>query len=128
MAGIWLKRPVVVKARLTESLKKKMAYELQEALRRLDLELKELDFRQKQLSAEKGGGRVDLDAERNRRLEQKNELLERLKLLARLQLGTEVVQGSLEGLVEVAPGDSWERVTGAEIVLEDGVIVEIRNG
>lgn len=128
MTGIMIKRAVTVKARMTEKLKRKMAFELQEALRRLDLELKELDLRLRPVASNKNQVQAEMEEERARRLEQKAALLEKLRLLARLELGTEVVQGSLEGMVELSPGDNWERVTAAEIVLEDGVVVEIRNG
>jgi 2-keto-4-pentenoate hydratase/2-oxohepta-3-ene-1,7-dioic acid hydratase in catechol pathway len=55
-------------------------------------------------------------------------VIRELKEIARLEPGTEIVRGTVQGTVEVRPGDDWLRLLSAEIVLEDGRVVEIREG
>jgi hypothetical protein len=102
---------VTVKAVVTERLKEQLAADFQAALARLD-----------------GAPAPDElgSAERSKRLQQREQLLARMKELAKLELGTEVVQGTVEGEIEVRTGDEWGRLSGAEIVLKDGRVVAIR--
>ncbi|NPV71208.1 MAG: hypothetical protein HPY55_11300 [Firmicutes bacterium] len=132
--SITVSRPVQIRAKVTEGLKKRLASELQEALRRIDLEVQQIDLQVKKASAEieKGGPqqvqglKQHLELERQKRVERKSALLEKLKEIARLETGSEVVQGTVEGFATVSVGDRWEDVAQASIVLEDGVVVEIR--
>ncbi|MDD4170345.1 MAG: YlqD family protein [Desulfotomaculaceae bacterium] len=41
-------------------------------------------------------------------------------------MGVEVVYGKMESPVEIKVGDDWRRVLGVEIVLQDGIITDIR--
>lgn len=109
-------RTVTVKAVVTEELKRRLRAELQSALARLDAEIGQL------ADCERG----DVPAERSKRLQQKEQVLARLKGLARLEPGSEIVQATVEGQVEVKPGDDWQRLFAAEIVLRDGKVVAIR--
>jgi len=131
-----IRRPVQIRARVTPTLKKTLAAEIQDALKRVELELQQLDFQARRLTPEFERSspqqaqtlRAHLETERQKRQEKKAALLERLKEVARLEEGTEIVQGNVEGTVEVGVGDRWEEVMSAAIVLEDGVVVEIRDG
>ncbi|MGE5484667.1 MAG: YlqD family protein [Ignavibacteriales bacterium] len=126
-------RPVQVRARVTDHLKKQLAADVQEALKKVELEVQQLDFQMKRVAEmEKGGApqapvlKAHLEGERQKRLERKSGLLENLKEIANLELGSEVVQGTVEGLAQVEVGVRWDRITQASILLENGVVVEIR--
>jgi hypothetical protein len=43
------------------------------------------------------------------------------------EIGSEIVQGVLEGWVEIKTGDSIARLLGAEIVTQNGKVVELRH-
>lgn len=134
MPGLWIKHPITVKARVTPDLKKRMALEIQEAMRRLDLEIGQLDFQQKRLSSEaekqagQAGLRQQLESEKQKRLEKRAELVSRLRDIARLEDGTEIVQGTIEGMSQVVVGTDWDALFRREIVIEDGKVVEVRGG
>jgi hypothetical protein len=136
MQSLTLIRPVLIKIKVTENYKKVLAVELQEAIRRVELDLRRLDFQEKRLLAElekknpQGipAARQELDQERRRRLESRQKLIDRLKEVGQLALGSEVISGKMESSVEVEVGDNWGRVIGMEIILQDGVVSDIRQG
>lgn len=126
--SLTVKYPVTVRVRVTERWKLKVAGELQEALRRAEHELGQLEAGLRRLE---GSGeqawREHAQNEIRRLRERRAQILEQLRQLARVEPGTEVVQGQVEGLVRVGLGDCWDLATGAEVVLQDGVVVEIRS-
>ncbi len=136
MQSLTLIRPVLIKTKVTENYKKALAAELQEAIRRVELDLRHLDFQEKRLLAElekknpQGipAARQDLDQERRRRLESRQKLIDSLKEVGQLALGSEVISGKMESSVEIGVGDNWGRVIGMEIILQDGVVTAIRQG
>jgi hypothetical protein len=109
-----IRRQVTVKAVVTEELKEQLAAELQSALARLEAEIG-------QLEAQDG-----VAGEIRKRRQQREQLVARMRELVRLEQGQEIVQGSVEGEVQVKAGDDWARLFAAEIVLKDGKVVAIR--
>ncbi len=134
MQSLTITRPVLVKVRVTEKYKKSLAAEIQEAVGRLDLRLQHLDFQIRRLQAELEkqnpkeipAVRQRYEAERQKNLEARQKLVEKLKEVGKLTPGEEVLHGRVESIVEVKVGDDWGRVMGAEIVIEDDRVVEIR--
>lgn len=122
--------PVTVRVRVTDRWKLKTAGEWQEALRRTEQELLQMEaqLRRLQGAGEPAPWREQAQSEVRRLRERRAQLLEQLRHLARLEPGSEVVQGQVEGLAHLRVGDRWDAVTSAEVVLEDGVVVEIRTG
>lgn len=138
MAGIenlTIKCPVTIKAKVTEDLKAQLAAEIQEAIKKADLELQQIEFHAKRMMAEQAkqdaqglvGLRQQIDAERQKRLEFKNHMLEKLKETAQLELGAEVVQGTMERVVTINVGDDLHKLMATEILLEDGKVVAFRS-
>lgn len=123
--SITITRPVTVKVRVTEGYKKALSAEVREALAGLDARVKQLEFQMKRGSA---SDLPPLEAERQKALESKRVLTERLKEVGRLVEGQEVVHGRAESFVEIKAGDRWDRVMSVELVLQDGHVVEIRQG
>lgn len=136
MEGLTLIRPVLVKVKVTESYKKAAATELQDAIRRIELELQHLDFQEKRLVSEMEkknpqgipAARQHLEQERQRRAENRQKLIERLKEVGQMALNSEVVYGKMESPVELKVGDDWRSVLGVEVVLQDGIVTAIRQG
>ncbi len=134
MDKLVIKTEVPVIVVVTEQFKHKLIFELQEKVRKADLEIQQLEFtsRRTLLEAEKQGQLAQvqrqLDGERSKREEQKQQLLDRIKFYARLQPGDEVVQGHVESLVDLRVGDVWSEVLSPKIVIKDDLVVEIRHG
>ncbi|SDF77374.1 YlqD protein [Sporolituus thermophilus DSM 23256] len=135
MDSITLKCPITIKAKVTEELKSRLAAEIQDAIKKADMELQQIEFHAKRLMAEQAKQdaqglvalRQQIDAERQKRIEFKNHMLERLKETAQLEIGAEIVQGSMERIVTVSVGDDLHKIMGAEILLEDGKIIAFRS-
>ena len=126
-------RPVMVKVRITDSYKKNLALELQQGAAKMELELQQLELQSLRLQelAKKNPSSVEkaltqLEQEKQKRLDTRLKLLDKIKEVANLANGSEVLHGQVESLVEVQLGDDWQKLMNAEIVIEDGKIAEIR--
>lgn len=127
-------RKVRVKAIVTDTFKKQLLQEIQAGVQQLDNEINYLDQRYKKVlteltikaSMQAQGMREQLEWEKKKREETKAGFLEQMKKVNTLEDGTEVPQGEVTGPVELKIGDNWEKIMNREIVLKDGIIVEIR--
>ncbi len=132
--GLTIKRPVIVKVKVTENFKGKMALEVQEALKKLDAELNQLDFQIKRMVADlekknpQGipAARQHFENEKQKRQQAKNRLTDQLKAIGKMAIGSEVIQGTLESVTEINVGDDWNEIMGVEVVLCDDKIIDIR--
>ncbi len=129
--GIPIQRRITVKTRVTEDWKRRVASDIQESLRGLEEDLGRLDREARRVREAKHKDKADvlsrgITLEKQKRFEQREALLQRLRDIVKLESGTEVLEGSVEGPVEVREGDDWSRVMSAEVVLENGVVVSIR--
>ena len=71
--------------------------------------------------------RKQIEAEKQKQQEVHDALLLRKEEVAKLELDTEVVRGTLESYVEVNEGDDLaELLGGVEVVTKDDVVIEIR--
>jgi hypothetical protein len=135
MESMTLKCPITIKAKVTEQLKTQLAAEIQDAVKKADMELQQIDFHAKRMMAEQAkldaqgltALRQQIDAEKQKRLEFKANMTERLKETAQLELGAEIVQGNLERLVTISVGDDLRKMMSAEILLEDGKVIAFRS-
>ncbi len=135
MNTMTLKCPVTIKAKVTEELKRKLTEAIQEDMKKVDLELQKIDFQGKKMMTEQAkvdaqglpALRQQIDMERQKRLELKNHLLQKLKETEALEMGSEIVQGTLERIVEVKIGDDMQSIMNAEILLNDGKVEAFRN-
>lgn len=134
MDNMTLKCPVTIKAKVTEELKNRMAAEMQEAIKKADIELQQIDFHAKRVMAEQAKQdaqglvalRQQIEEEKQKRIEFKNHMLEKLKETAALEIGAEIVQGTMERQITVSVGDDLHQLMGAEILLEDGKVIAFR--
>lgn len=135
MESMTLKCPITIKAKVTEQLKKQITAEIEEAVKKADYELQQIDFHAKRVMAEQAkvdaqgltGLRQQIDAEKQKRVEFKSHMMERLKETAELEIGSEIVQGNMERLITVSVGDDLQKAMSAEILLEDGKIIAFRS-
>lgn len=136
MESITITRPVIIKVKVTADYKKKLAAELQEAVARLDMQLQHLDFQSRRLLAELekrnpqgiNAARQHLDKERAVKLETRQKLMDRLKETAKMAEGDEVIHGQAESIAEIKMGDDWLKFMSVEVVVLDGLVIEIRQG
>lgn len=135
MDSITLKCPITVKAKVTEDLKRKLTADIQNGLNNVEAELQQIDFQAKRMMEEQAqmdaqglpALRQHIEGETQKRLDFKNQMLEKLKETERLELGAEITQGNLEQMVTLKVGDNLHEYMSAEILLEDGKIIAFRN-
>ncbi|GAB6180607.1 hypothetical protein JCM14036_19260 [Desulfotomaculum defluvii] len=126
-------RPVMVKVRITDQYKRALAMELQQTVSKLELEIQQLEFQTRKLNeiAKKNPSVAEvplaqLEQEKQKRMDTRLKLLDKIKEVGKLENGTEVLQGKVESFVQVQVGDDWNQLMNAEIILQDGKVAEIR--
>jgi len=135
MASVTIKRNILLRAIVTETLKEEVSTELQEAADQIEQRVKELDAAGKRYITDLQ--RTDLqramalrqqvEAEKKKQEDVRANLLERKKQVGEWKDGDEVVRGTIEGVVEVKEGDNLAVLLGGtELVVKDDVVVEIR--
>jgi len=131
-----LKRVVMVKAIVTEAFKQNLVKELERAIGNLEKQNSQMtergkayldNLKKKGLNQKAAAFRHQIEEERAKQAAAKSDLMMKIEDAKKLELGSEFVQGPLEGPVDVKVGDNlYKKVGGAEIIVKDGVIQEIR--
>ena len=135
MDTISLKIPITIKAKLTDKLRGRIVNELNESLKRVEMELGQIDIEERKVLAEQGHNdiqrmqaiRAHVEQERRERAECKENTLKRLEDTNHLAPGAEIIQGQLERIVEVKIGDNIREIMNVEILVEDDKVVAIRS-
>ncbi len=131
-----LKRKITVKAIVTEEYKSRLIAQLEQALRKVELSLQQLDFHGRRYLSETDNAdpaqtaavRERLGRQKKRQEQIRGSLSERLSLVRQLEIGSEHTHAVLEGFADVSLGDNLAgKLEAAEIVLRDDIIVEMRN-
>ncbi|MBP7497558.1 MAG: hypothetical protein KA792_07855 [Bacteroidales bacterium] len=133
---IELKRVIMVKAIVTPDFKFNLVKELEKSVNNLNLQIETIDKQSESyIKMLSDSGRIDeisvlkhkLAEEKSRIMISKNELHDKINEAKNLQLGTEFIQGPLEGPVNVKVGDNlYAKVGAAEIIVKDGIIIDIK--
>lgn len=133
--GITVVRPVMVKAIVTEAFKKQYLSEMEDMARRLDAVIAQIDMQirraelERQITPQSRAIRQQLEAERSRQEAARMELAARMKEAEGLALQSEFSQGTVESTVELSVGDNFfVRLARTEIIIQDGIVIEIREG
>jgi hypothetical protein len=131
--GLTISRPVAIKTIVTESFKRLYIQDLEDAIKRVEAMEQELLTQirrselERQLTPQARAVRQQLELERSRQEATRAELQMRLRDAQQMELNTEFLQGTVEGLVEVQVGDNlFTKISRAEVVVKDGIIIEIR--
>lgn len=132
-----IRQPVAVKFILTEMAKQQIIQEHRKQIEQLGHELEQIEEQGKQAieQAMSQGGelakqvREQVETEKNNRLMQREQLLQQMQQIQQLELGTEIQNMNVETVVDVRVGDDWSKILmGSEIVVKDGVVIDIRRG
>ncbi len=134
---ITIHRPVQVKIVLTEVSRQLLLAEYNRQAKQLQNELDQWQFQGKKLLAEaqkKTGDSYKFMRERIAREErvrkEKLEMLQfQIKQVENLPEGSEIYHTTVESSTQVKIGDVWDEIMdGTEIILKDGVVIDIRQG
>ncbi len=142
MKPITLKRNVTIRAIVTPRLKEEATQQLQTALNQVDVQIQQLEFQGKRAINEVERASIkplgpeaqqqiqtirgQVDAKKNEFLQQKNQFLQQLNQVTAWELNQEIVQGQVESFFEINEGDNLVERMNVELVLQDGIVVEIR--
>ena len=141
--SIQLIRQIAVRAIVTENFKNQVSGEIQRNIQQIDAELQQLEFKGKRAIADlekRAQGAVTTDVrlqiesirsqveqEKMRLLQLKEEMQGQAQALADLPVGSVVTQFTVENPVDVRIGENiFQRLEGGEILVKDGIIQEIR--
>ncbi len=134
MQSMMVRLPINIKAKVTEKLKRELTNEFTANLKNVEYELEQIEFHGKRMLAEQAKQdaqglptlREQIEAERAKRLEAKNELETKIAATEKLELGAEIMRGNMERVYELKVGDVLDEIIGAEILLEDGKVIAFR--
>jgi hypothetical protein len=130
-----LKQTVLVKAIVTEEFRQDLLQKLRAAVKEIDLGIEQLETQGRRYLLGMDSQNIqqmmvvrqEIEDEKKKQELIKAQLNEKIREVENLPFGSEYSQGTLEGLVEVKVGDDlFQKITHQEVVIKDGVIVEIR--
>ncbi|EJY55871.1 hypothetical protein URH17368_1590 [Alicyclobacillus hesperidum URH17-3-68] len=130
-----IRQPVAVKFILTEAAKQQIIAEQRRQIEQVMNELEQIEEQGKQAieqaMAQSGElaqqVRLQVENEKRVREQRREELFQQMQQFQQMELGTEIQNMTVETMVEVKPGDDWTKVLlGSEIIVRDGIVVEIR--
>jgi hypothetical protein len=135
MASITVQRPVIIKTIVTESFKRLYIADLEDAIKRVDAIVQQIDVQSRRFDLERQVNtqsrviRQQLELERARQDSARMELQARLREAQQLELNSEFTQGTIDGTVDINVGDNlFEKIAGTELIVKDGIVLEIREG
>lgn len=134
MEEMTVRVPVAIKSKVTEGLKAKLIADLQQRLDLVEQDLQQIEFQAKRLLSKQAKIdaqgliqlRQQIEEEKQKRLNFKADVAAKLKDAEKLELGSEISQGTMEQTITVKVGDDLDALMGSEILLEDGKIVAFR--
>lgn len=137
-----LKRVVNIRAVVTQRWKDEVQQGLQGQINEVDSQLQQLEMQGqraiseiKQQSLQPPGPQVmqqidniqlQVNQKKSELLEQKNAVLQQLQEVQLLELNQEVIQGQVESIFQIGVGDNLVSKMNVEILLRDGVVMEVR--
>lgn len=134
MESITITRPVTIKVRVTDEYKKLLVSELHKSIKILESEIQHLEFQRKKIKSSKGAiknhEQIDkqITTEIDVRVQKKQELLNKIKVIGQLENGSEIVHARVESLTELKVGDDWNELMNVEVLIESGKVIQIRSG
>jgi uncharacterized membrane protein YgaE (UPF0421/DUF939 family) len=133
-----LQRNVTIKVIVTEEFKKYLVAELERAIKNMDGQLGNMETQGKRLveNLKKQGEKTvkqisaivqQINLDKQQATLAKSDLEKKIEEARGLKIGSEFLQGTVQGTVDVKEGDNlYKKLGGVEVLLKDGVIQEIR--
>ena len=123
-------KKMLIKQVITENSREKIRANFHEHKMRLEQECQQLLFEKRKLQNKQGVPNPEISHRFQEEINKRKEQIELIDFkeeqLELLELGTEIVEGEVESLVEVGVGDNWEEVMGNQaIVVKDNIITRI---
>lgn len=141
-SSLMLKRPITVKAIVTDRWKQEVQQQLQNQVNQLDRQIQELEAQgngaigeiQKQSQNPNSPQVVkqieniqsQVNQKKGESLNKKNQLLQQLQQVQTLELDKEVVQAQMESFFRIEKGDNLVQKLNVEVVIRDGIVEDIR--
>lgn len=135
MAGISIRRSIGLRVIVTEGFKEELRNELQQAADETQRRIDQMEAQSRRLLSGLQGAdltqamqvRRQLETERQRQTALKEEIQRQIEETAKLELGSEYPRGTIEGVAEINVGDDLlKKLSGSEVIVKDGEVVEIR--
>jgi len=134
--NVTLKRTVTIKAIVTDNFRQYLKQELSQAINDLDSKLNEVVTQGNKLIEQlEKQGQVDqvkviqqqMEMDKQQQIAAKADLEKRIGESDTLSLGSEFVQGTIDGFVSVKEGDNlYEKLGAMEIIIKDGIVQQIK--
>lgn len=129
-----IERRIKVTSVVTEQFKQNVIQEIQNNIKQIEAEISYIELSAKRTvteltikaSPQAQAIKEQFEWEKKKREDAKIKLTEQMKKINGLEIDSEIVQGEVTGPVEIKPGDNWDEVNNKEIVLKDGIIIELR--
>ena len=135
MGTLTLKRSVAVHVIVTDEFKEELKTELRQAAETAQQRIDQMEFQSRRFLADLQrndltqamSARRQIEAEKRRQDGIRRDIEEQLEQADKLEIGSEYPRGVVEGSVEIKEGDNLvQKLSESQIVIKDGVIVEIR--
>ena len=141
-SSLMLKRPITVKAIVTDRWKQEVQQQLQNQINQLDKQTQQLeaqgnktigeiqkqtkDPQNQQVLKQIENIKGQLNQKKGELLNKKSQLLQQLQQVQTLELNQEVVQAQMESFFRIEKGDNLVKKLNVEVVIRDGVVEDIR--
>lgn len=135
MPSLTVNRSIAVQVIVTEKFKEELKTELQAAADASQQRIDQMEFQSRRFLADLQrtdlsqamSARRQIEAERNRQEALRQDIVRQLEEADKLELDSEYPRGTLQGVVELEEGhDLVQKLSAAQIVIKDGLIVEVR--
>lgn len=135
MPSLTVNRSIAVQVIVTEKFKEELKTELQAAADASQQRIDQMEFQSRRFLADLQrtdlsqamSARRQIEAERNRQEALRQDIVRQLEEADKLELDSEYPRGTLQGVVELKEGDDLvQKLSAAQIVIKDGLIVEVR--
>lgn len=124
-------RKVTIKQVITDETKVRFLHKLKQEQLQLKKECQQLLFEQKKLERARKLAQGSLTPNFTKQIEKRQNRIKtidfQLEQMDILPIGTEIIEGETQAIIDINEGDQWDGVT-KEIIIENGVVKEIRKG
>jgi len=135
MSSVTVKRSIGVQVVVTEAFKEELKAELREAAEATQRRIEQMETQSRRVLADiqrtdltqAMSARRQIEAEVRRHEALRADILRQIEEADKLELGSEYPRGTLEGVVDLKAGDDlFRKLSGSQVIIKDGVIVEVR--